>query len=288
MFDGVHLGHRHLWQQIAALAKAGAGTSLAITFRNHPLQLIAPQRAPLSLGPVEQRVELLRQAGADDVLILDFTPALRALTGAEFVKLLVKDHGVTDLVMGFNNSIGSDRISAADDYRRLADDTGVRLHPAAEFRLGADRTVSSSAIRSSLAKGDVECANSLLGRPYSISGTITHGKQLGRTIGFPTANVEAFDPRQAMPGNGVYALDVILPDDSTHRAMANIGHRPTVDRQPDAQTTVEVNIFDFDGDLYGQPLTLLFLKRLRSEQRFDSLEALRSRLEEDRRMAMAL
>lgn len=288
MFDGVHLGHRHLWQQIAGLCLSAADSTLAVTFRNHPLRLIAPQRAPLSLGPVEQRAQLLRQAGADDVLILDFTPELRSLTGAEFVNMLVKDHGITDLVMGFNNSIGSDRISSPDDYRRLAADTGVRLHPASEFRLGADRAVSSSAIRSALAQGDVDCANSLLGRPYSISGTITRGKQLGRTIGFPTANIEAFDPRQAMPGPGVYALDVILPDDSIHRAMANIGRRPTVDRQPDAPTTVEVNIFDFEGDLYGQPLTLLFLKRLRSEQRFDSLEALRSRLEEDRRLATAL
>lgn len=282
MFDGVHLGHRHLWEQISRMATDAGATSLAVTFRNHPLELIAPDRAPMSLCTIEERVELLRQAGADEVLVLDFTPELRSLKAAEFVEMLARDHGVTDLVMGFNHSIGSDRVCSPEGFAELSHRTGVRLHPASEFRCELCPDVSSSAVRKALSEGDIATANHLLGRAYSISGNVGHGKELGRTLGFPTANIEGWPQRQIMPAPGVYALDVSLPDGSLRRAMANIGRRPTVDRQTDAKTTVEVNIFDFDGDLYGQPLTLHFLKRLRSEQRFDSLSELQAQLQRDR------
>lgn len=288
MFDGVHLGHRHLWQEISSQCDSDGSISLAVTFSRHPLEIIAPEYTPPSLCPVEQRADLLRHAGADQVLVLDFTPQLRALTAAEFLRVLAHDHGITRLVTGFNNSIGSDRVSTPEAYVRLQADTGIHISSASEFRLADGRTVSSSAIRDCIAQGNIPAANIMLGRPYSLSGTIGHGKQIGRTIGFPTANVEPSDCRQAIPAPGVYALDVILPDGSIRRAMANIGRRPTVERQADAPTTIEVNIFDFEGNLYDQQLTLQFLQRLRSEERFDSLDTLRNRLAADRQKAMEL
>lgn len=288
MFDGVHLGHRHLWQEISGQCGADGSTSLAVTFSRHPLEIIAPERVPLSLCPVGQRAELLRQAGADQVLVLDFTPQLRALTAAQFLRMLASHHGITHLVTGFNNSIGSDRANTPEAYARLESDTGVNIRTATEFRLPDGRTVSSSAIRNYIACGDLPTANLMLGRPYSLSGTVGHGKALGRTIGFPTANILPADARQVIPAKGVYALDVLLPDGSRRRAMANIGQRPTVERQADAPTTIEVNIFDFEGNLYDRQLTLQFLQRLRSEERFDSLDTLRNRLAADRQKAMKL
>lgn len=288
MFDGVHLGHRHLWKQIGLMCADCGASSLAVTFRNHPLELIAPQKAPLSLGPVDQRASLLRQAGADNVLILDFTPELRMLSAAEFVNLLADKYAVTHMVVGFNNSIGSDRVSTPEAYALLAQQTHVHIYPAEEFRIEGMERISSSTIRNALAAGHIDTANSMLGRNYSISGVVSHGQQLGRTIGFPTANIVPDDSRQALPAPGVYALDAILPDGTSRRAMANIGKRPTVESSTDAPITFEVNIFDFEGDLYGKNLNVHFLKRLRDEQRFDSLEALRNRLEEDRHQAISL
>ena len=288
MFDGVHTGHRHLWQQIKALCTAEGASSLAVTFRNHPLELIAPDKAPQYLCTLEERTALLRQAGADDVLVLDFTPELRSLTAAEFTSMLAREHGVTDLVMGFNHSIGCDRVSTPQAYSEVSRLTGVRLHPATEFNLPGNRSVSSSAIRRAINEGDMTAASVMLGRPYSIGGSVCHGQQLGRTIGFPTANISGWPQRQIMPAPGVYALDITLPDKSLRRGMANIGKRPTVETGDNAPLSVEVNIFDFNGNLYGEYLTLHFLKRLRTEQRFDSLDSLREQLQRDREASLSL
>ncbi|MDE6040862.1 MAG: riboflavin biosynthesis protein RibF, partial [Muribaculaceae bacterium] len=194
--------------------------------------------------------------------------------------MLHDSENVVALAMGFNNHIGSDRRAAAS----LAPATsGVEIVPLEE--LDNRSGVSSSAIRNALIHGKVEEAAALLGRPFEITGTVVHGKQLGRRIGFPTANINLIQPDLIVPADGAYAVDVRLVDGTTHRAMANIGHRPTVDT-PDAPLSIEIHIIDFSGNLYGTAINVSFLKRLRPEQRFNSIESLKAQLEIDRQHAI--
>lgn len=296
MFDGVHTGHRHLFDQLAGAARDHGLEPLVITFSNHPLDLVAPRRAPrLLLSPGEKLRELVAATGAK-VIMLPFDEALRHTTTREFLETLHQRHAVTMMLLGFNNRFGHDAPDDFDTYRRLGRETGVEILQADE-KPGA----SSSEIRSLLAHGDAEAASRLLGRPYFITGHVERGRQIGRTIGFPTANLVPDDPRRLVPANGVYACLAHIPALSNkwhpdcrepHRpvffpAMVNIGRRPTIaDGLP---PTIEAHIIGLENtDLYGQEITLEFIARLRQEQRFDSLEALRAQLAADRETVLRL
>ena len=286
MFDGVHRGHIHLWQRIKAMAQASSGTSLAVSFTHHPMRLIAPGHAPGMLTTAGQRSRLLHQAGADEVVILDFTEQLRRMTATEFVSMLRERYGVTDLVMGFNNNIGSDRMHGLEASAKLPASAGVTVHIAdeCEMRTADGNTLSSSSVRRALLQGDVSTAAAVLGRNYRLSGRVVHGHRVGTGLGYPTANIEPCDSSLLVPAPGVYAVDVILDDNSRHRGMLNIGSRPTI-ADGDNRTTVEVHILNFNGDLYGREIAVEFIKRLRDERQFDSPEALRRQLAADARAA---
>ena len=210
-------------------------------------------------------------------VLLPFDEQLRHMTAEEFIRLLAREHGIDRLVLGFNNSIGSDRRTAADD-NALCNATGVEIIRASE--LPGDVKVNSSAIREMVAAGDVKQAATLLGRNYTLHGTVVHGKKLGRTIGFPTANIEADSTDKLIPANGVYAADAITTDGHAYRAVVNIGHRPTVDN-PSAPVTIEAHLDGFTGSLYDQPLTLHFLDRLRGERKFSGLDELKAAISSD-------
>ena len=278
-FDGVHRGHAFVIDNLIRQAKAKGLKSKVITFADHPLSVVAPERCPAALTLAHQRARLLQNLGVDAVETIRFDKDSAALTAAQFLDYLHKEHNVHALVMGFNNHIGSDRRSGADLSPATS---GVQIICLPE--LDAETGVSSSAVRQSLAEGNVSEAARLLGRPYEICGTVVSGKHLGREFGFPTANIRPDQSRRIIPAVGVYAVDVVLSDGSVHRGMVNIGHRPTID-QPDAPKTIEVNIFDFDGDLYGQQICLRFLKHLRHEQRFPDVDALIEQLHRDRQAA---
>lgn len=282
MFDGVHLGHRYLWHHIKALARECGGSTLAVSFVDHPMQLIAPDRSPRMLTTAAQRQQLLHQAGADEVVMLDFNEQIRRMTAAEFVEMLHERYGVTDLVMGFNNSIGSDRVSGRQGCTTLSAATGMAIHIAGECdkRTADGHPLSSSSVRQALQQGDVAAAAAVLGRTYSLTGLVVHGHHVGTGIGYPTANLRPADSTLLVPKAGVYAVDVTLPDGSRRRGMLNIGRRPTI-ADGDSRTTIEVHIIDFTGNLYGRSVTVEFRKRLRDERQFDSLEALRTQLAAD-------
>lgn len=283
MFDGVHRGHRDLIAALTARAAEAGRRPIVFTFDRHPLELIRPESAPRLLMPVDRRVETIRALGVDDVRVIHFDETMRALDAASFINLLHIRHNVTEIVMGFNHRFGSDRLTDRDDYRRAAASSGVGLVFPPEYRLADGSPVSSSIVREALACGDAARASELLGRPYRIEGTVVHGQKIGRTIGFPTANIKPREPRQLVPLNGVYAADVTV-DGATHRAMLNIGRRPTVGNE--GPISIEANIIGFDGDLYGRDVAVDFVARLRDERRFDSLDELAAQLAADRTAAI--
>lgn len=273
MFDGVHQGHRHLISQL----KERCASPIVVTFNNHPLSIINPVLEPALLSTPAEKERLLREAGVTPVLI-DFDESLRRLTAAQFINRLTIDYGIDILMPGFNNSIGSDRCSSEADLQRLARTSGVAILRAEE--LPGALKVNSSMIRALIAEGDLAQANAMLGRHYSLHGTVVHGKALGRRLGFPTANIRVDDSRKLIPAPGVYAADAVTPDGLTYRAVVNIGHRPTVDTA-DSPTTIEAHLDGFNGDLYGHALTLYFITRLRPECKFPDIDTLKSAIAAD-------
>lgn len=270
MFDGVHRGHCIILDTLTSYCTNHGLQPVVYTFGTHPIAELAPGRQPERISTNSDREALLLAGGAKSVRVLDFKD-IRSLSAAEFLVKL-RQENCHALIMGFNNHIGSDRLNATQ-----ANSLGII--PVVEApTLPELKHVSSSAIRSALTRGDVDETRNMLGRSYSITGKVGSGRQIGRTIGFPTANIEL--PDQLLPADGVYAVDVkIESHNGLHRGMANIGLRPTVGGN---QRWLEVNIFDYDGNLYGSALTVNFLRRLRPEQRFDSLEDLRNALAADR------
>ena len=277
MFDGVHLGHQSIISETVEIARQNDMRSLVITFDRHPLSIVSPDSAPLCLTKVGERVSLISRLGADKVVVLPFDEALRQLTAKQFVKdVLIDRYDTRILVIGHDHGFGSDRMRGIENFTKIAEETGIRVIEAPYW--GSER-VCSSAIREYLADGNIKDANRLLGRPYSIKGEVVRGRQIGRTIGFPTANIHISE-NSALPARGVYAATVSNDNDQILRgAMVNVGVAPTV--TDNNRLTLEVYIIDFDGDIYGRCLNINFLARLRDEKRFDSLDELSQQLKKD-------
>lgn len=215
-----------------------------------------------------------------EVFPIYFTAEMRRMTSSEYMRMLHADYDVDVLVIGFDNRFGSDRESTIDDYRKAAAEIGIEVIQAPQMP-----DISSTIIRNLISNGDIEQANHKLGYHYPLTGIVEHGKELGHTIGFPTANLRPDDDRKLVPANGVYAAIAILPDGSRHGAMVNIGHRPTI-RDGRTYRSIEANIFDFDGNLYDRMITLEFVAFMRHEIRLNSIEELRQRLIDDRTQAV--
>ena len=278
MFDGVHLGHQFLIDFMRREGEKRGLVPTAFTFSPHPLAVIRPGSHPRLLSTVSRRRDLLLEAGADYVKVIDFDEETRQLTAAEFLAMLHARYNVRALVLGFNNHFGSDRPEGVAPYREIGAALGVDVVQAPGYCGGVP--VSSSIIRGRVSAGEVRGAADGLGRPYSLSGNVVGGKQLGRTIGFPTANIEVESPDLLIPANGVYACEAVLADGGAYAAMANIGQRPTVDAEG-APVSIEAHLLGYDGNLYGENLTVRFWERIRDERRFDSVDDLRRQLEDD-------
>lgn len=280
MFDGVHLGHQSLLRSLVTVARTRNERSLVITFSNHPLSVVRPDAAPRLLCTPEQKRKLLFDAGVDTISILEFTSRLRAMTAREYIRSLREEYGVDVIILGFNNSFGSDRGLSFDDYVEIGKSEGVAFIRENELIMDGE-TVNSTGIRRMLEVGDVEKAARFLGREYEVCGSVVYGKQLGRTIGFPTANIEIDSGNKLVPCNGVYACRATLHGGMMLPAMVNIGHRPTVD-SADSKISIEAHIIGLSDKLYGEKISLSFCHFLRHEQKFNSLTALQSQLEEDK------
>ncbi|MBK9149448.1 MAG: bifunctional riboflavin kinase/FAD synthetase [Flavobacteriales bacterium] len=283
-FDGVHRGHKAIIERLIARSKKEEGESVLFTFHPHPRMVLFPGDNDLKLlNTQDEKRALLEAAGLDHLLVVPFSRQFSRMHAVDYVRdVLVGAMGVRAVVIGYDHRFGRNREGDLVLLRQLGEayDIEVEEIPAQEV----DHVkVSSTKIRQALLVGEVRTAADLLGYDYPLSGVVVKGDQLGRTIGFPTANIGAIDAYKLIPGDGVYVVEVALKD-GRHTGMLYIGDRPTV--QGATQRNVEVNIFGLDRDLYGEAITVRFFDRIRGDQRFTDMEALREQLHTDKRMAM--
>lgn len=278
-FDGVHQGHRYLLQQLEELAAANGLSAAAVTFDRHPRTVVQPNFVPSLLTTQEEKLDLLSKAFSGKIIVLPFTQELSEMTAKEFMQNILREKLNAELLlMGYNHRFGHGG-GNPEDYVTWGHETGIKVCLAKAL---AGEKVSSSRIRNLISLGDVKKANNLLGYPYFLTGEVTEGKQIGRQIGFPTANL-TLPEQKLMPACGVYAVWVTMPDHSKRGGMLCIGHRPTVEQN--GEISVEVHIFDFNGNLYGTSISIDFIEKLRDERHFDSLEELQKQLMLDAALA---
>lgn len=277
-FDGVHQGHRFLLENLKKEAAAHGLQSMAITFERHPRQVVQKEWKPELLTELHEKLRLLKSTGIDVVVVLRFSKQMAALSARDFMQLIYNRLGVRMLLTGYDNRFGHDRTEGFEDYLRYGEEIGIEvrgLPPAPSKERG--RIVSSSHVRQLLKEGNLAEANYCLGRPYAISGEVVHGEQIGRTIGFPTANLLPDDDK-LIPQDGVYAVMADLDNGSTKQGIMNIGTRPTFNG---THRTLETNLLEPVGNLYGQRIIIHFIARLRSEQHFPSAKALAEQIQKD-------
>lgn len=279
-FDGVHRGHRFLIDRVIEEAQRSGMSSAVITFDRHPREVLQTDYQPDLLSTLDEKLLLLSKTHVDNTVVLHFDASLAALTAYDFMRDVLQGQlKVRKLIIGYDNRFGHNRSEGIDDYVRYGKELGIEVIRADAF-LPDDVRVSSSVIRICLREGRVEEANRLLGYDYTIESRIVSGYQNGRKMGFPTANLDVTRCQQLLPASGVYAVLVRLKDSvGWKRGMMNIGHRPTFNG---TTTSMEVNLFNFSGDLYGQELLVSFISKIRDEHKFDSLEALAQQLKHDK------
>jgi riboflavin kinase / FMN adenylyltransferase len=277
-YDGVHLGHQAILRYLRARAAAVRGKTTVVSFDPHPREVVLGEHVPL-LTTLDERAALLAEQGVERFVVLPFTRDLSMLSAEDYVRdVLIGTVGLREIVIGYDHAFGRNRSGNRQTLEAMGAEHGftVDVIPAQAV---ADATVSSTRVRMQLAEeGDVAGAAALLGRPYSLSGTVVRGDQRGRTIGYPTANLQVHGDRKLVPREGVYAVR-IAHRGGTAGAMLNVGRRPTFER--DGAVSVEAHLFDFAEDLYGQALHVEFLARIRDERRFDGPAALAEQLRQD-------
>lgn len=278
-FDGVHIGHRAIVQTAIERARAASGTAFALTFDPIPAKVLAPQRAPRLILAPEDKLELLSRSGIDAVVVVNFTLELSRLSPAEFVREYILGRlGARAVVVGHNISFGHRRAGNADVMGELGRKMGFETRVVGPITLeGAE--VSSTRIRELIAAGDLRETARLLGRDHFLSGTVVRGRERGRTMGFPTANIDSLT--ECLPPDGVYATRLVLAD-GAFASITNIGMRPTF---AEIARTIEAHVFDFDRDIYGAKVRLELVERIRGERKFESGQALAAQIAEDLKRA---
>lgn len=279
-FDGVHQGHQFLIAQLRKEAAEHGLRSMAITFESHPRQVVQGGWKPELLTDLHEKLRLLKATGVDTVVVLRFNRQMAAFSARDFMQLMYERMGVRVLLTGYDNRFGHDRTKGFEDYLSYGHELGIEVLCGTPLAMGK-QNVSSSRVRQLLQDGNVEEANLCLGRPYSLSGQVVHGEQIGRAIGFPTANLQP-DGDKLIPMGGVYAVMVDIDDDIRKRGIMNIGTRPTFSG---TNQTLETNLLEPIGDIYGHRLVIHFIARLRSEQQFPSAEALAIQIQKDKEQA---
>ena len=281
-FDGVHRGHVAVLEEITRRARGANRESVLVTFEPHPLEIVNPQAVPPLLTTAEEKRELLARTPVDRVEVLEFTEELRGYPPERFVReILQQRFGMGELVIGHDHGFGFGRSGGVELLRTLGAEDGFDVDVVAAVPLPDGRPISSTLIRRAIAGGDLATATLALGRQYSMRGSVEHGAGRGRSIGVPTANVAAPGHRKLLPPDGVYACRVSAAD-RTYGAMVNLGPRPTFGESARA---LEAHLFGYEGDLYGEQVTVAFVSRLRSTRKFGSVDELRAQLERDREAA---
>ncbi len=284
-FDGVHFGHRFLLENVKAIARQRNLATMTITFGQHPLAVLRSEGAPALLTTTAERIALIEAQGIDLCAMLDFSKEFSMLSARDFMlHYLVGKLNVKALVIGYDHSLGHDKHLTFEDYRSIGEELGISVMRAAKYMPPSGVAVSSTSIRRALQEGRVGLASTMLGRQYSIGGTVVEGRHVGTGLGFPTANINVAESGKIVPLNGVYSA-LVHTGGETHRAVVNIGTRPTLHNGSD--TTVEAFLPGFSGNLYGAYAEVEFLSRLRDEKRFDTLDELRAQIARDVETATA-
>ena len=280
-FDGVHLGHRLVIEQLVAAAAVRGDESMVVTFWPHPRNVLQQEARSLRLlTSLSEKKAKLEALGVNRVEIMPFTKDFSTMTTREYLERLAADYGAKAVLIGYDNRMGCDA-DGADQVAQTALDLGLEVIRTQMVPSEQGYAVSSTKIRERLEAGDVHAASAMLGYDYSLHGVVVAGNRLGRTIGFPTANMQMYEPLKLVPGNGVYFVKVETLGRELY-GMCNVGCRPTV--SSGNHRTIETHIFDFDEDIYGLDIKVTFMEKIRDEVKFESLDALRSQLEKDKEL----
>lgn len=285
-FDGVHTGHRLVISQLVEAAHARGTESTVLTFWPHPRNVLQKGARGLRLlSSLQEKISILKSLGVDRVEVIEFTKEFSSLTMRQYLEdWLIGKYGATALLVGYDNRIGSD-CSSSQDVVDAALELGLEVIRPGVLSAPLGYAVSSTKIRASLERGDVKAAAQMLGYPYRLTGVVVEGNKLGRSLGFPTANMQLYDPLKIIPENGVYFVKVRTLGEEYY-GMCNIGNRPTIGLCN--ARTIETNIFFFDEDIYGLDIEISFIERIREEQKFNSLAELSEQLKKDRYICKSL
>ena len=276
-FDGVHIGHKKILERITQNTENGKYESLVLTFFPHPRMVLQEKSEIKLLNTIDEKIDLLEMAGIENLVIHPFDEKFSRLTAEEFVNtVLVKQFNIQKIIIGHDHRFGRNRTANIDDLIAFGKQYGFEVEQISAQEIN-DISVSSTKIRTALEEGDISLANEYLGYDYFLTGTIIKGKQLGRTIGFPTANLKIEENYKLIPRNGVYIVSSFINNERFF-GMMNIGYNPTVGGE---NQSIEINFFDFNQDLYHQKITVSILQRIRSEQKFESVSLLKTQLEID-------
>ncbi len=286
-FDGVHLGHLKIINRLKEIAKQEGGESVIFTFYPHPRLVLFPEEGNLRLlTTLNEKIRLFEKAGIEHLIIFPFTKEFSELSYTDFVQnILVKKLKIKSLVVGYDHKFGKNREGDFEMLKSLSGTFNFKLEQL-DVLLMDDINISSTKIRNALQDGNITRANKYLGYPFTLHGSVVEGQQLGRKIQFPTANIEASDPNKIIPGYGVYAVFVNFGKEK-HMGMLNIGTRPTVNKNADHRS-IEVHIFDFNNDIYQKQIELEFIRKVRDEQKFGSIDELRLQLEQDKQTVLEI
>jgi riboflavin kinase / FMN adenylyltransferase len=278
MFDGVHLGHQQIIRQTIADARRHEAVALVVTFDRHPSNIVAPDRVPPLIHSSSQRLRAIESLGGDALLLIHFDRAFSTQSGDAFIRGLARDLGrIQSLCVGHNFAFGHLRSGNVALLRKLGEELQFTVHGMASVSLDG-QPVSSTRIRAAIRAGALDVASQMLGRPYALAGRVIRGDQLGRQLGFPTANLSVTG--LVLPPNGVYAAQVTVVSHATFQAVVNVGCRPTL-QKPAPEVCVETHLLDFTGDLYGEELEIVFGEKLRDERKFSTTTELREQIARD-------
>ncbi len=290
-FDGVHIGHQKILKRLKKIAESTNGETVLITYWPHPRLVLGNDSSIKLITAFEEKIKLLRRFGLDHLIIIEFTKGFAKTTSSDFIKnILVDAIGTKTLVIGYDHHFGHNREGSFKALSANSNKYGFTVEeiPQQEIHHIA---VSSTKIRNHLAQGEIHISNEYLGYPHCLHGKVVKGNQIGRKLGFPTANIQVNSKLKLIPSSGSYAVKVEL-EDTSFNGMLNIGVRPTVNSAPlnkeTTKQTIEVNIFNFDKDIYGEEITINFIKLIRKEENFKSLEALKKQLLTDKQSALKI
>jgi riboflavin kinase / FMN adenylyltransferase len=285
-FDGVHLGHKKIIRRLNEIADKNNGESVIVTFDPHPRAVLFPEQKDLKLlSDKTEKIQLLKDAGVQNLIIIPFTKAFSDISSLSFIQdIIIEKIKTKHLVIGYDHKFGKNREGSFEYLKENADAFGFQVEEISA-KLINENNISSSKIRKALESGDLQSANQFLGYDYFLSGTVVTGKQVGRTIGFPTANVRVSEQYKLIPQIGVYAVKVLVGN-NIYKGMLNVGYNPTVSNEK--IKTIEVNILAFNRDIYGEAIKIFFIHRMRDEMKFNGLDELKTQLAKDRDIALKL